>query len=200
MKQEKSVSLRYMAKVGVLSAIAFVLMLFEFPLPFLAPSFYELDLSDIAALIGSFALGPVAGVLIELIKNLLNVILTGSDTAFVGEFANFVTGCAFVLPAAFIYKYRKNFRAALLGMVASTCSLAVIGGLLNYFVMIPTFSQLYGVSIDAIVAMGHAIFPAVTNLPMLVVLCVVPFNLVKGILCSVATLLLYKRVSPLLHK
>ena len=96
-----------MAKVGVLSAMATVLMLFEFPLP-IAPSFYELDFSEVAVLIGSFALGPLAGVLIEFIKILINLLINGTDTLFVGELANFLMGCAFVLPAALVYCRKKT--------------------------------------------------------------------------------------------
>jgi riboflavin transporter FmnP len=193
-------TLRYITKIGILSALAFVLMLFEFPLPFLAPSFYELNFSDVVALIGSFALGPVAGVLIEAVKIVLNIIVTGSDTAFVGEFSNFVMGCAFVLPASILYRHRKTLRMAVVGMLVGTLVLALVSGLLNYFVMIPMYSNLYGAPIDAIVGMGAKINPAIGNLWTLVLLAVVPFNLLKGVACAILTFLLYKRVSFLLHK
>ena len=100
---------RTMVSVGMLGAISVVLMLVEFPLPFIAPGFYKLDFSEVPILVGAFALGPVAGVMTELIKILLNLVINGTDTAFVGEFANFVMGCAFVIPAALIYKKKKNF-------------------------------------------------------------------------------------------
>ncbi len=200
MKTNTRASLRYITKIAVLSAAAFILMLFEFPLPFLAPSFYELNFSDVFALLGSFALGPLAGVLIEFFKILLNLLFTGSDTAFVGEFSNFVMGCALVLPASLMYRYRKNIRMAIIGMAVGTAVLAVVSGLLNYYVMIPMYSELYGAPIDAILAMGAAINPAIGNLWSFVLLAVVPFNLLKGVACSVITFFLYKRVSPLLHK
>ena len=194
----KNRSLSYITKVGILSALAAVLMLIEFPLPFIAPPFYELDFSELPVLIGSFALGPVAGVLIELFKNLLNLLINGTDTAFVGEFANFLMGCAFVLPAAIWYRLKKSRKAALLGMALGTIALTVVGTLVNYFVLIPMYSVLYNLPIDVIVGMGTAINPAITNLPMLVVLCVAPFNLIKGVIISALTFVLYKRVSPLL--
>lgn len=200
MKSKKQTSLRYIAKVAVLSAMAAALMLLEFPLPFLAPPFYQLDFSEVAVLIGGFSLGPLAGVLIELLKNLLNLLINGTATGYVGEFANFVTGCAFVLPAAFLYRYRKNLKCALLGMTLGTVSLAIVGSLLNYFVLIPLYSEIYGLPLDSIIAMGASINPAIKDLPTLVVIAVFPFNLVKGLACSAATTLLYKRVSPLLHK
>ena len=200
MENQKQKTLRYLAKIGILSAMAFVLMLFEFPLVFLAPSFYELNFSDVVALIGSFALGPVAGVLIEFVKIVLNLIVTGTDTAFVGEFSNFVMGCAFVLPASLLYRYRKTLKMAVLGMLLGTLVLAVVSGLLNYYVMIPMYSNLYGAPIEAIIGMGAKINPAIGSLWGLVLLAVVPFNLIKGVACSILAFLLYKRVSPLLHK
>ena len=200
MENQKQKTLRYLAKVGILSAMAFVLMLFEFPLVFLAPSFYELNFSDVVALIGSFALGPLAGVLIEFVKIVLNLIVTGTDTAFVGEFSNFVMGCAFVLPASILYRHRKTLKMAVLGMLLGTLVLAIVSGLLNYYVMIPMYSNLYGAPIEAIIGMGAKINPAISNLWTLVLLAVVPFNLIKGVACSILAFLLYKRVSPLLHK
>lgn len=200
MENQKQKTLRYLAKVGILSAMAFVLMLLEFPLVFLAPSFYELNFSDVVALIGSFALGPLAGVLIEFVKIVLNLIVTGTDTAFVGEFSNFVMGCAFVLPASLLYRHRKTLKMAVLGMLLGTLVLAVVSGLLNYYVMIPMYSNLYGAPIEAIIGMGTKINPAISSLWGLVLLAVVPFNLIKGVACSILAFLLYKRVSPLLHK
>jgi riboflavin transporter FmnP len=200
MKTKTRSSLRYMAKIGVLTAMAFVLMLLEFPLPFLAPPFYKLDFSEIAVLMGSFALGPMAGVLIELLKNLLNLIFEGTTTNFVGEFANFVTGCAFVLPAAFLYRYRKSIKGALVGLAIGTLTLGVFGALLNYFFLIPAFSQIYGLPLETIIGMGTAVNPLIGDLRTLVVIAVLPFNIVKGLACSLVTFLLYKHVSPILHK
>ena len=138
--------------------------------------------------------------LIEFVKIALNLIFTGTDTAFVGEFSNFVMGCAFVLPAALLYRYRKGIRMAICGLVLGTAVLAVVSGLLNYYVMIPLYSELYGAPIDAILAMGAAINPAIGNLWSFVLLAVVPFNLLKGVVCGVITFFLYKHVSPILHK
>lgn len=197
MKYENRI--KYIAKIAILSALAFVLMLFEMPLAFIAPPFYEMDFSDVIALIGSFALGPVAGVLIELLKNLLNILFTGSTTAYVGELANFVTGCAFVLPAAIIYKYNRTRKFALIGLVASALSLAVVGGLINYFVMVPLYAELY-IPMETIIGMAQAIIPAVDSLAKMILLCVVPFNLIKGVLCGGITFVLYKKLAVLLKK
>ncbi len=198
MTTKSKTSIRYMARVAVLTAIASVLMLLEFPLWF-APGFYKLDVSEAVILMGGFALGPGAAILIEFLKNLINILLNGTTTAYIGELANFITGCAFVVPAAVIYKYHKNKKGALISMVAGSLSLMVIGSLLNYFVLIPAFSQFYNLPIENIVSMGMAVNPLVSDLKSLVVCAVAPFNLVKGIVCSSLAMLLYKRVSKILH-
>ena len=196
---KRGTALRYIIKIAILSAIASVVMLFEFPLPFLAPSFYELDLSEAIIMMGSFAIGPVAGILMELFKNLLNILFNGTTTAYVGEFANFVTGCAFILPAAFIYKYKKTIKGAIVGMVTGAISLAFVGGVLNYFILVPAFSSLYGLPIEAIVGMASKINPLITDLKTMIVMAVAPFNLLKGVVCSVISLIIYKRISKILH-
>ncbi len=198
MKQKTKFTIHTITKIAVLTAISAVVMLFEFPLPF-APSFYELDLSEAVILMGGFAMGPVPAAIIELLKNLINILLNGTSTAYIGELANFVTGCAFVVPASLIYKYNKSIKSAIISLVVGTISLATIGSLFNYFVLIPTFSKFYHLPIDDIVSMGSAVNPLVTDLKTLVAFAVAPFNLVKGAICSVINLLLYKRVSRVLH-
>ena len=191
-------SIRYMARIAVLTAIASVLMLLEVPLWF-APGFYKLDISEAVILMGGFAMGPGAAILIEFLKNLINILLNGTTTAYIGELANFITGCSFVVPAALIYKYHKNKKGALISMAAGSLSLMLIGSLLNYFVLIPAFSQFYNLPIENIVSMGAAVNPLVSDLKSLVVCAVAPFNLVKGVICSTLAMLLYKRVSKILH-
>lgn len=198
MSTRSKTSIRYMARVAVLTAIAAVLMLWEFPLWF-APGFYKLDVSEAVILMGGFALGPGAAILIEFLKNLINILLNGTTTAYIGEMANFITGCAFVVPAAVIYKYHKNKKSALISMVAASLSLMVIGSLLNYFVLIPAFSRFYNLPVEDIIGMGAAVNPLVTDLKSLVVWAVAPFNLAKGVICSTLAMLLYKRVSKILH-
>lgn len=193
-----SKKLHYVVKIAILAALSAIIMLFEFPLPF-APSFYKLDLSEVIILMGGFAMGPLAAAIIELLKNLLNLLLNGTTTAFIGEFANFLTGCALVIPASLIYKYNKSHRGALISLIVGTISLALVGSLINYFVVIPAFSEFYHMELDKIVSMGSAVNPFVTDLKTLVVFAVAPFNIVKGIICSILNMLLYKRVSKILH-
>ena len=173
---------RYMVQVAMLGAAAVVLMFFDIPLPF-APSFYKIDLSEVPVLIGAFAMGPLAGAAIELIKILLNLVMKGSTTAGVGEVANFLIGCAYVMPAAWIYK---------------TVFLAAAGGLLNAFVLLPAYAAAFGMPMDALVGMGSAVNKAITSLPTFVLFAVVPFNIIKGVVVSLVTMLLYKHISRLL--
>lgn len=187
------------AKIAILAAIAYVLMLLEFPLPF-APSFYKFDFSEVAVLLGTFAMGPVAGVIIEALKVTLNLLFSGTITMGIGELANFLIGCALVVPAGIIYKRHKTKKNAIIGMVVGTITMTVVGVLLNWFVLIPAYISIAGYPYDAVIGMGTAIFPFVHNTFTLVIACVTPFNLFKGAVVSVITALLYKHVSPILHK
>ena len=188
--------IRMMAQIGMLSAIAGVLMLFEIPLPF-APSFYEIDFSEVPVLIGSFAMGPLAGAAIELVKILLNFAINGTTTAGVGELANFLIGCAMVVPAALIYKKKHTRTGAIVGMVTGTLFMAFVGCFLNAFVLLPTYAKAFGMPIDALVGMGTAVNSHITSLTTFVIFAVAPFNLLKGFLVSLIVFLIYKKISPI---
>lgn len=190
---------KVLVKVSVLGTIAFLLMLFEFPLWF-APAFLEIDFSDVPPLIGSFALGPFAGVLVQLVKNLLNLVLEGTDTAAVGEFANFLVGSIFVFTAGFFYHRKKTFKNAVIGMVLGILAMTATMSIINYYVMIPLYAKLFGWPIEQIVALGTAVNKYVVDFKTLILFAVVPFNLVKGILITSVTTLIYKKVSPILHR
>ena len=195
--KERILTTRKIAMIGVFSAIAFVLMLFEFPLPF-APSFYELDFSEIPALIGAFAFGPVAGIMIETCKILLKVLVKGTSTAFVGDLANFVIGCSFILPASIIYMFKKTKKNALVASVIGTLILTVFGSMFNALYLLPAFSALYGMPLDVLVGMGTAVNKNITSVTTLVIFAVVPFNILKGSSVSLITMLIYKKLSPIL--
>ncbi len=190
-------SIRRIAIIGVFSAISFVLMLIEFPLPF-APSFYKFDFSDIPALIGGFAAGPMVGVMIEFIKVALNILIQGTTSGFVGEIANFVVGAAFILPATIIYRFKKTRNVALISCLAGTLCITVVGALLNAFFLLPAYAIMFGSGIDAFVGMGAAINPAITNVTTFCLFAVAPFNFVKGAVDSAITFLVYKQLSPIL--
>lgn len=190
---------RYVAFVAMFGAIAAVLMLFEIPL-FFAPSFYELDLSEIPVLMCSFYLGPVAGVVCELLKIVIKLLLKGTSTLFVGDFANFVVGCTFVLPASIIYHFKKSKKSAIIGMSAGTAVMTVFGSLFNAVYLLPKFATIFGMPLEAIIGMGTQVNSAINSVSTLVLFAVVPFNLLKGIVVSVATFFLYKRLEPIFFR
>jgi riboflavin transporter FmnP len=194
----KQRSVQWLVKVAVLGALATVLMLVEFPIMFLAPNFYKLDFSEIPVVVGAFALGPMAGVAIEAIKVFLNFAVEGTQTAGVGEIANFLIGCAYVVPAAIFYTLRKSRKSAVLGMAVGTLSVAAVGAVLNAYVLLPAYAYAFQAPIEAFIAMGTAVNPAITDLTTFILFAVVPFNLVKGLMISVIVFVIYKRVSPLL--
>ena len=201
---ERILTTRKIAVIGVLSAISAVLMLFEIPVPF-APPFYKIDFSELPALIGTFAYGPVAGILIELCKILLKLLMKGTTTAFVGDLANFAIGCSFLLPASVIYLLKKTRKNAVAGCALGTLVMTVVGTAFNavyqirvFVYLLPKFAQLYGMPLDAIIGMGTAINPAIHNITSFVIMAVAPLNLLKGVSVSVMTLLVYKKLSPVL--
>lgn len=194
---ERVLSTRKVAFIGMFSAIAAVLQIFDFPVPF-APGFYKLDFSELPALIGTFAYGPVAGVMIELCKTILKLLIKGTTTAFVGDLANFTVGCCYVLPASIIYLVKKTRKNAVIGCIAGTVIMTVVGTLFNAVYLLPKFAQLYRMPLDDIIGMGTAINPAIHNVTGFVIMVVAPLNLLKGITISVITLLVYKKLSPVL--
>ena len=189
---------RKLVEIGMLGAIATVLMLFEFPIPFIAPPFYELDFSEVPVLVGAFALGPVAGATIELVKILINLLINGTATAFVGEIGNYLLGCSFIIPAALIYKKKKSKKTALAAMIVGTIVMTVFGCILNAYVLLPTYAAAFGMPIDAIIGMGSAINGNISDVMTFVIIAVAPFNIIKGLVVSVITLLIYKHISPIL--
>ncbi|MBE6542073.1 MAG: ECF transporter S component [Ruminococcaceae bacterium] len=196
--KKQNLPLRTITKIAILAAVAVVLMLFQIPVWF-APSFYEIDLSDAVILMGGFAMGPLAAAIMELIKNLLNLLINGTMTAGVGELANFVMGCALVVPTSWFYKHHKSFKGAVLSLVIGICSLLVVSSAVNYFVMIPAYVYFMGFKLESIVGMASAVNSNVDSLATLILFATVPFNLLKGVICATVNLLLYKRLSKVLH-
>jgi len=190
--------IRWIAKTAILTAVAVVLMYLEMVLP-LMPTFLKFDFSEIAVLLGAFAMGPLTGILIELIKNLMHVPTT--ITGGIGELANFVIGSAFVGTAGLVYRYRKTRSGALLGMAAGTIAMTVVASFANYYVMSPFYVNVIPFPLDAIISATRAVGNTlVTDLKTLILFVFIPFNLFKGIVISVIVALIYKRVSPLLHR
>lgn len=181
--------------VGICAAIATVLHMLDFPLLFLAPGFYKLDFSELPVLLAGFFLGPSATVACEGIKILLKLLLKGTSTAFVGDFANFAVGCSLVLPATIFYHIHKSKHSAVVGLIIGTLCMTIFGSAFNAIYLLPKFSQLFGLPLDAIVGMGNDIFSGVNSVSTLVLFCVAPLNLLKGSVVSFLTLILYKRVA-----
>ena len=186
---------RRVSFIGICGAIAAVLHMLDFPLPFLAPGFYKLDFSELPVMLCGFYLGPSSAVFCEIIKIILKLLFKSTSTAFVGDFANFVVGCSLALPAVIVYHTHKSKTSALWGCILGTLAITLVGSFFNAVYLLPKFSQLYGIPLDAIVGMGTDINGGITNVSSFVLLAVAPLNLIKGAMISVLTMLLYKKVA-----
>ncbi|MBP2025978.1 ECF transporter S component [Peptoniphilus stercorisuis] len=188
-------NVRVMTKVGMLGAIAFILMYFQFPLAFIAPSFMQVDIADLPVLIGSFALGPIPAILISAIKNILHLAIKGTSTGGVGELSNFIVSSVFAVTAGIIYKKKRTFKGAIVGLFIGTIVMTITALISNYFFIFPLYAKL--MPMEAIINAGAAITSRITDLWSLMIYSVLPFNLLKGFITSVVTILIYKRVSPI---
>ena len=184
---------------AMLSAVAFILMFIEFPIPMLIPAFIKMDFSDLPALLGAFALGPVYGVTISFMKNLLHIVIKGTSTACVGELSNFILGAIFSAVAGYLYKHHKSRKTAIIGAVAGAVAMGVLSVPSNYFVVYPAYVQFYHMPLEAILGMYQAILPSADSLIKCLILFNLPFTLVKGLLDAVLCMLIYKPLSPILH-
>ncbi len=181
--------LKKMVLIAMLGSIATVLMQFNFPLPAL-PAFLKFDFGEVPAVIAIMTMGPVAGILVELIKNVLYWFLSGSPTGVpVGEIANFATGLLFILPIYFIFNFFKNKKGLLGGVVAGTVTMAVGMSLLNYFVFLPMYT--YFLNMPPVT--GDALYT-------MIVLGILPFNLVKGVIIGVISVMLYGRMNKWINQ
>ena len=190
---------RKLAMIGMFSAIAMILHVLDFPI-FFAPGFYKMDFSELPILVGSFAFGPVAGVMMEFVKILLKLCIKGTSTAFIGDLANFVVGCSLIIPASAVYSFKKTKKSAIIACIVATLVMTVFGTAFNAVYLLPAFSKFYGMPLDAILAMGAEVNPLAKegSIVSFVVACVAPMNLIKGTLVSVVTLLIYKPLSPII--
>lgn len=192
-RTEKKVNIRTLAVMAMLAALAFLLAFLEFPVP-LSPAFARMDISDLPALVGAFAFGPVAGVVIELVKNALQLLST--STGGVGELANFVIGAAFVAVAGLLYKHNKTKKTAWIACGIASVVMGVVAAVMNYFVLLPMFEQF--MPLDQVIAAFGEFMPFIQTKFDVVLYNALPFNLLKGIAISLVTMLLYKKISPLL--
>ncbi|MDV3429354.1 MAG: ECF transporter S component [Bacillota bacterium] len=191
-------NLSNLIKTSLLGVIAFLIMYLDFMLPMM-PDFLKFDFSDIAALIGAFSLGPVYGVLIELVKNILHGLFVGG-TAFVGELANFLVGSFFVFTAGLVYKRKMTKKGALESLAAASIVMVLVSGILNVYIFLPLYAKVLGWNLDAVVGASAKANPLIKDLKTYIFLAILPFNAVKAIVHSIITLSLYKKVSPILKQ
>ena len=188
-KNMKKMKVKALVSIAMLSSIAYILMLLNFPIPPF-PNFLKIDFSDIPALIGTLIFGPMAGVLIELFKNILDYFMTGSETGVpVGHFANFISGLVFILPTYYLYKKLKTKNGMTFALVVGTCLMAVIMSVLNYFVLLPAYTFFLNMPVMS-----------APDTRQYIVAGVLPFNIIKGFAISLVFMILYKKMKPWINK
>ena len=193
---QKKVNVRTLAMTAVLGAVATVLMFFSFSSPILLPSFLAMDFSELPALIAAFTMGPVSGVVVCLIKNLVN--LPSSGTGGAGELCNFLMGVTFVVPAGLIYKFRKDRVGAVLGSLVGAVVMAVLSLPINLFISYPAYAVFYNMTTDKVMDMYQAIVPWVKTLPQALLIFNMPFTFCKAMCSVIITFVIYKRISPII--
>ena len=200
----KRANVRNLTVTAILAAVATVLMFFNIPIP-LMPSFIKLDFSELPALLASFALGPVSGATVCLVKNVVNLFIDGFETAGVGELSNFLLGCAFVVPAGVIYKKWKTKKGAMVASLVGALAMALLSVATNFYITYPAYVNLMGLPLEAILGMYDVINPAVgtepTNQNLLQALLMfnMPFTFFKGMLSVFITFIIYKPLAPVIH-
>lgn len=187
---------RIIAGAGMLTAVAAVLQFIEVSIP-LVPSFIKLDFSDLPALIGAFAYGPLAGILIELLKNIIHLPFSGS--MYIGELSNFILGAVFMGTAGIIYKKKKTKAGAVVAGLIGSFVMALVSIATNYFVIYPMYYKILGFPEPAILEMYQLILPSTKNILQALIIFNVPFTFIKGLICSIVSMLIYKPLSPILH-
>ena len=198
-KRSKFLTPTTLVKISILSAIGYILMFISVPLPMLFPEFLKVDISDLPALLGGIALGPMAGVTIAFFKNLLQFITGMSTTGGVGEFANFLIGGSFVFTVSYIYSKKRDVLGVIIGLIIGMIIMTIVGCIANYFIILPFYSTI-GFSIDAVVEAGATINPAIHDKLTFIIWVIAPFNILKSGIMSLLTLPMYKRTEKILNR
>ena len=183
-------------KISIMAALSFLIMLIEFPLPFMPP-FLKLDFSEIPALLIAFSMGPLGAVMVELIKNLLHLLKTTS--AGIGELANFIVGAFLVVPVGLVYKWNKTKKGAYIALAVGIVSMTVFSSIFNYLVLLPLYAKVLGFT-DAVVAISGEMNSMIVDIKTLIAFGIAPFNFIKAIIISLIVAVIYKRLSPILHR
>ncbi|MFI3237651.1 MAG: ECF transporter S component [Lachnospiraceae bacterium] len=195
----KHLSTQKLCFIGLFGALSTILMLFQVPL-FFAPSFLKLDLSELPAILGGFMFGPLSGFMIVVVKLLLNLLIDGSDTMYVGELSNLVLSSTYVLTSSIIYVKHKTKKQAIIGLTSGVLLTSFLAVISNLFVVYPMYAQLYGIGMDGLLKLSHAVNPFVTDNLTMMLFSVLPFNLVKYTVVSLITFLLYKKLHVAIMK
>lgn len=198
---KKGLKNRELVEIAILGAISALLLIVNFGVLFMAPSFYKIDFAETAGLIGAFALGPLPALYIQIVKIIINLLLEGgSETMFIGELSNLLMSLAFVIPAAIIYQKNRTKKGAIKALIIGSIVTVIVSAPVNYFLIIPAYVKFMNIPLEAIINLGAKIYPVINNKFLLVLLCTIPFNALKAALNSLLTFLLYKRISFLLVK
>ena len=193
MNEKKHLNTGNMVLIAMFGAVAAVLMSLEISFP-LVPEFIKLDFSDFPIVLGTFVMGPVEGILIATVKIMLKLLIKGTTTAYVGDFANWLYSVCYILPAALVYHFKRTKGGAALALAAGTVFTSVVAVICNYVFIFPMYAKLFGAPMDAIIAAGNAINGKITDLGTMMLYSILPFNLFKYGLSSVITFLVYKRI------
>lgn len=193
-KRERVLSIGNMTKMAIFAAVAGVLMLIKFPIP-IAPPFMTVDLGDVATLISGFILGPASGIITVVLKNLINLILNGTTTAYVGEISNIIVGATFIGISSYIYHRYKTKKSAIKGLFFGVIAMTIVATLSNYFVIFPMYSKILNIPLEGFVDFVPKFNKLVNSYLDVILFAVVPFNLFKGALNAIVTFLVYKKVS-----
>ena len=196
MKEKK---IRMIALIAIFGALAAVLMVFRFPLPFMPP-FLSFDLAGVPELIVAFTFGPLAGILVVVLRILLQLVISGTNSMFTGELQGLMLSLALVLPASIIYQHNKTKKGAIQGMLAGSITNVVVAVFTNMVIIIPFYVALYGMDMDAIISMTQAVNPYIDSTFKLVLLGIIPFNIIKNVATCLVTFVIYKKISPVMHR
>ena len=192
----KLFSTRNMIRMGLLSAIAVVLMQIDFSVPFLFPPFLKIDLGDVPGIVGVLVIHPLAGLVIPLVKNLIDVLVFGTTTGGIGELSNFIISVSYLIPLMIIVSRNKSFKATLTGLLLGIVTMTVVGCISNYFIVLPLYSQF--MPLEQVIGMGAKINPAIGDMKSFVFLIIAPFNMLKGSIISIASVVIVKAILPVM--
>ncbi|MGX7195310.1 ECF transporter S component [Enterococcus olivae] len=195
----KKLTAKRMVLIAVMGTLAYVLMLLRFPLPFMPP-FMDFDLAGVPEILGTFILGPISGMFIVTIKLLIKIVTTGSSSMFTGELQNFLLSVSYLLPAWFVYRKKKSKTRLLLALMTGTIVVTIMACFTNIYLIIPFYSRLYNLSMDAIISMTQAVNPYVDSITKLVMIGIVPFNLIKYGVTSLVIFLSIDRLKVIFRR